>query len=107
MNSTRTIEGHVTDEAETHVWDDMTVEVALAVMTSARAGHLVVRDGDGRRTGLVTQAQLTGFRASPAYTDRVRLRDLSRPHRGLPRSGRPLPTAAPASPPNPCSLFPL
>ncbi|MFF5423705.1 MULTISPECIES: CBS domain-containing protein [unclassified Streptomyces] len=63
-------------EAEPQVWDDMTVEVALSVMASARAGHLVIRDGDGRRTGLVTRAQLAAFRATAAYTDRVRLRDL-------------------------------
>ncbi|MEV4915730.1 CBS domain-containing protein [Streptomyces tirandamycinicus] len=64
------------DEAEPHVWAEMTVEVALAVMSGARTGHLIVRDDDGRRTGLVTQAQLIGFRASSAYTDRVQLRDL-------------------------------
>ncbi|WP_375165112.1 CBS domain-containing protein [Streptomyces sp.] len=63
-------------EAEPQVWDDMTVEVALSVMASARAGHLIIRDGDGRRTGLVTRAQLAAFRATAAYTDRVRLRDL-------------------------------
>ncbi|MFH9741238.1 CBS domain-containing protein [Streptomyces roseolus] len=54
----------------------MTVEVALAVMSGARTGRLVIRDADGRRTGLVTRAQLAGFRASPAYTDRVRLSEL-------------------------------
>ncbi|MFC9733195.1 MULTISPECIES: CBS domain-containing protein [Streptomyces] len=61
---------------EPHVWADMTVEVALAVMSGARTGRLVIRDADGRRTGLVTRAQLAGFRASPAYTDRVRLSEL-------------------------------
>ncbi|MFC8509500.1 CBS domain-containing protein [Streptomyces sp. NPDC057411] len=64
------------DEAEPHVWADMTVEVALAVMSGARTGRLVVRDDDGRPTSLVTRAQLNGFRATPAYTDRVQLRDL-------------------------------
>ncbi|MFF3604443.1 CBS domain-containing protein [Streptomyces sp. NPDC002463] len=65
-----------TGEAEPHVWADMTVEVALAVMSGARTGRLVVRDDDGRPTGLVTRAQLNGFRATSAYTDRVQLRDL-------------------------------
>ncbi|MFF5502891.1 CBS domain-containing protein [Streptomyces roseolus] len=63
--------------ADPHVWADMTVEVALAVMSGARTGRLVIRDADGRRTGLVTRAQLAGFRASPAYTDRVRLSELA------------------------------
>ncbi|WP_262703612.1 MULTISPECIES: CBS domain-containing protein [Streptomyces] len=58
------------------VWDDMTVEVALSVMASARSGHLLVYDEDGRCTGLVAQTQLTVVRDSSAYTDRVRLRDV-------------------------------
>ncbi|WP_234315379.1 CBS domain-containing protein [Streptomyces globisporus] len=73
-----------TDTAEPHVWADMTVEVALAVMKGARTGRLIVRDDDGRRTGLVTQTQLIGFRATSAYTDRVQLRDL-RPTSSPPR----------------------
>ncbi|MFE5495375.1 CBS domain-containing protein [Streptomyces virginiae] len=63
-------------EAGPQVCDDMTVEVALAVMAGARTGHLPVCDEDGLCTGLVTQAQLTAVRDSAAYTDRVRLRDL-------------------------------
>ncbi|MGW6985781.1 CBS domain-containing protein [Streptomyces sp. NPDC054932] len=64
------------EAAGPQVCDDMTVEVALAVMAGARAGHLLVCDEDGLCTGLVTQAQLTAIRDSAAYTDRVRLRDL-------------------------------
>ncbi|WP_399887569.1 CBS domain-containing protein [Streptomyces sp. BBFR51] len=59
------------------VWDDMTVEVALSVMTAARTGHLVVCDQDGRYTDLVTRARLTAVRNGSAYTDRVRLRDIA------------------------------
>ncbi|MEU3601598.1 CBS domain-containing protein [Streptomyces sp. NPDC006798] len=62
--------------AEPNVWADMTVEVALAVMNGARTARLVIHDADGLRTGLVTRSQLVGFRASPAYTDRVRLSEL-------------------------------
>ncbi|MFJ8850335.1 hypothetical protein [Streptomyces sp. NPDC102437] len=58
------------------VCDDMTVEVALSVMASARTGHLRVCDNDSLCTGLVTQAQLTTVRDSPAYTDRLQLRDI-------------------------------
>ncbi len=56
--------------------DDMTVEVALAVMAGARADHLLVCDEDGLCTGLVTHARLTIVRDSAAYTDRTRLRDV-------------------------------
>jgi CBS domain-containing protein len=58
------------------VCDDMTVEVALSVMASARTAHLLVCDSDGVCTGLLTQAQLTAARDSSVYTDRVRLRDV-------------------------------
>ncbi|MBD3574975.1 CBS domain-containing protein [Streptomyces sp. KD18] len=58
------------------VCDDMTVEVALAVMAGARAGHLLVSDEHGLCTGLVTRAGLTAIRDSAAYTDRARLRDV-------------------------------
>jgi CBS domain-containing protein len=64
------------DTAGPQVRDDMTVEVALSVMASARTGHLLVCDNDGVCTGLVTQAQLTAVRESSAYTDRVQLRDI-------------------------------
>jgi CBS-domain-containing membrane protein len=64
------------DTAGPQVCDDMTVEVALSVMASARTGHLLVCDNDGLWTGLVTQAQLTTVRDGSAYTDRVQLRDI-------------------------------
>ncbi|MFI2297782.1 CBS domain-containing protein [Actinacidiphila glaucinigra] len=59
------------------VWDDMTVEVALSVMASARTGHLIVCDEDGRCTSLVTLAQLTDIRDGCTYTDQVRLREVA------------------------------
>ncbi|MCX5232930.1 CBS domain-containing protein [Streptomyces sp. NBC_00233] len=63
----------VMEVAGPQVCDDMTVEVALAVMASARTGHLVC-DEDGLCTGLVTRAQLTAVRDSAAYNDQIRLR---------------------------------
>ncbi|WP_435792357.1 CBS domain-containing protein [Actinacidiphila glaucinigra] len=64
------------DTAGPQVWDDMTVEVALSVMASARVRHLLICDDDGLCTALVTQAQLTAVRDSSAYTDQVQLRDI-------------------------------
>ncbi|MEU8893073.1 CBS domain-containing protein [Streptomyces sp. NPDC048442] len=64
------------DATGPQVCDDMTVEVALAVMAGARTGRLLVCDDDGVCTGLVTRAQLAATRSSPTYTDRVRLRDI-------------------------------
>ncbi|MFF9913608.1 CBS domain-containing protein [Streptomyces sp. NPDC013457] len=65
------------DTAGPLVCDDMTVEVALAVMAGAHTTHLLVCDSDDQCTGLVTRTQLTTVRDSPAYTDRIQLRDLS------------------------------
>ncbi|MFE5620074.1 CBS domain-containing protein [Streptomyces sp. NPDC056524] len=67
----------VNTSAGPSVCDDMTVEVALAVMAGAHTGHLFLCDNDDEYTGLVTRAQLTTVRESPGYTDRLRLRDLS------------------------------
>ena len=69
----------VADAMETagpQVSDDMTVEVALSVMASARTRNLLVCDDSGMCTGLVTQDQLTAARDSSAYTDRIQLRDI-------------------------------
>ncbi|MFD8794968.1 CBS domain-containing protein [Streptomyces vinaceus] len=64
------------EAADLQACDDMTVEVALAVMAGARADHLLVCDENGLCTGLVTRAQLTTVRDGVAYTDRARLRDV-------------------------------
>ncbi|MFJ1974053.1 CBS domain-containing protein [Streptomyces sp. NPDC087903] len=71
----------VADAMETagpQVLDDMTVEVALSVMASARTGRLLVCDNDGACTAMVTRAQLTAVRGGSAYTDRLELRDILR-----------------------------
>nr|WP_236570294.1 CBS domain-containing protein [Streptomyces mexicanus] len=58
------------------VCDDMTVEVALAVMAGARVDCLTVCDGDDQSTDSISLARLAVLRKSPTYTDRVRLRDV-------------------------------
>ncbi|PWI16892.1 hypothetical protein DI272_24030 [Streptomyces sp. Act143] len=67
------------EDSEGHgprVCDDMTVEVALAVMASARVEYLTVCDGDNRSTALITLLRLADLRESDTYTDRIRLRDV-------------------------------
>ncbi|MFF7970678.1 CBS domain-containing protein [Streptomyces sp. NPDC007905] len=69
----------VVDDREAYgprVCDDMTVEVALAVMAGARVQYLTVCDGDDQSTGLISLARLTVVRDSSTYTDRIRLRDV-------------------------------
>ncbi|MDD9380020.1 CBS domain-containing protein [Streptomyces sp. ZAF1911] len=64
------------EAAGPQVCDDMTVEVALAVMASSRADRLLVCDEDGLCTGLITRERLSVIRDSAAYTDQLRLRDV-------------------------------
>lgn len=64
------------DPSGPRVRGDMTVEVALAVMASARVGWLLVCDEDDQHTDSVTEAQLAAVRDGSAYTDRVRVRDV-------------------------------
>ncbi|MET8609301.1 CBS domain-containing protein [Streptomyces misionensis] len=69
----------VADDGEGHgprVCDDMTVEVALAVMAGAGVEYLTVCDGDDESTGSITRVRLAVLRASAAYSDRIRLRDV-------------------------------
>ncbi|MFG2353222.1 CBS domain-containing protein [Streptomyces sp. NPDC048521] len=70
----------VMDPAGPQVCDDMSVEVALAVMAATRTSRLVVCDQDGQCTGLVTRTELAAVRDSSDYTDRVRLRDILGDH---------------------------
>jgi predicted transcriptional regulator len=70
----------ITDAAEPRVCDDMSVEVALAVMAAARTIRLVVCDRDDQDTHLVTRTELIAVCDSSAYTDRVRLRDILGDH---------------------------
>jgi CBS domain-containing protein len=58
------------------VADDMTVDIALSVLISARVEHLLVHDEDGRCAGLVTRAQLIAHRGGAWYREQTRLREI-------------------------------
>ncbi|MFI1972248.1 hypothetical protein BLA24_32215 [Streptomyces cinnamoneus] len=74
------------------VCDDMTVEVALAVMAGARVDFLSLCDRDDQVTGSITRTRLVAVRDSSAYTDRLRLRDV------LGADGPPAPPAPTTTP---------
>ena len=46
------------------------------VLIGAGADHLLVRDEDGRCTGLITRSQMTDHHQGSWYTEETRLRDL-------------------------------
>ncbi|MFI0242293.1 DUF4240 domain-containing protein [Streptomyces sp. NPDC016845] len=66
----------VMDAAGPQVCDDMSVEVALAVMSAARTQRPIICDQDGQCTGLFTRAQLAAAQDRAAYTDHVRPREI-------------------------------
>ncbi|MGA5560322.1 CBS domain-containing protein [Streptomyces platensis] len=68
--------GDVMSATGPQVGDDMIVDVALSVLIGARADHLLVRDEDGRCTGLITRSQMTAHHQGSWYTEETRLRDL-------------------------------
>ncbi|MFG2679768.1 CBS domain-containing protein [Streptomyces sp. NPDC048392] len=64
------------ETAGSQVRGDITVEMPLSVMASARTAHPLVFDNDGGCTGLLTQARPTAVRDSSMYSDRVKSRDI-------------------------------
>lgn len=68
--------GDVMSSPGPQVGDDMIVDVALSVLIGAGADHLLVRDEDGRCTGLITRSQMAVHHHGSWYTEETRLRDL-------------------------------
>ncbi|MER5297687.1 CBS domain-containing protein [Streptomyces pharetrae] len=68
--------GDAMDVSVPQVDDRTTVDVALSVLIGARVTHLLLRDDDGRCSGLVTRAQLAAHRGGSWFIDRTRLRDI-------------------------------
>jgi hypothetical protein len=64
------------EAAGPRVSDDMTVEVALSVMASARVEYLLLCDGDDQCIGSITLTELAVHRGRSTYTDQIRLRDV-------------------------------
>lgn len=70
----------VMSPADLQASDYTAVDKALVILTSAHVDHLLIRGEDGRCVGLVTRADLDGYRAQPWYTQQTRLRDLEHGH---------------------------
>ncbi|MFE9425744.1 CBS domain-containing protein [Kitasatospora sp. NPDC006697] len=61
---------------ELQVSDDVMVDMAVDVLQSSGADHLLVRDDDGRCAGLLTRLHLAPFQARSWYTERTAVRDI-------------------------------
>ncbi|MER7985259.1 CBS domain-containing protein [Streptomyces noursei] len=70
------VAGDVMSSPGPQVGDDMFVDVALSLLIGARTDHLLVRDEDGRCTGLITRSQMTAHGQGSWYTEETQLRDL-------------------------------
>ncbi|MFJ1703528.1 CBS domain-containing protein [Kitasatospora sp. NPDC088346] len=60
------------------ITDDTSVDSANEILRGADVPYLVLRDHDGRCSGIVTRAQLAPFLSDPRLAEHVRVRDV--PH---------------------------
>ncbi|BFV56477.1 hypothetical protein KCMC57_up15810 [Kitasatospora sp. CMC57] len=61
---------------ELQVGDDVMADMAMDIMQSSGAHHLLVRGEDGRCAGLLTRLHLAPFQARSWYTERTPVRDI-------------------------------
>ncbi|WP_328954393.1 CBS domain-containing protein [Kitasatospora purpeofusca] len=61
---------------ELQISEDIMVDIAMDVLQSSGADHLLVRDDDGRCAGLLTRLHLAPFQARSWYTERTPVRDI-------------------------------
>ncbi|MFI8083986.1 CBS domain-containing protein [Kitasatospora sp. NPDC086009] len=63
-------------QPELQISDDVMLDVAIHILDSSGADHLLVRDDDGRCAGLLTRLHLAPFQARSWTTARTPVRDL-------------------------------
>ncbi|WP_035850023.1 CBS domain-containing protein [Kitasatospora azatica] len=61
---------------ELQISDDVTADIAMDILQSSGADHLLVRADDGRCAGLLTRLHLAPFQARSWYTERTAVRDI-------------------------------
>ncbi|WP_371498636.1 CBS domain-containing protein [Kitasatospora sp. NBC_00374] len=69
--------GAVMAAPDYQITDDTSIDRANDVLRGANVPYLVLRDHDGRCSGLVTRAQLAPFLADPRLAERVPIRDVA------------------------------
>ncbi|MFJ1709253.1 CBS domain-containing protein [Kitasatospora sp. NPDC088346] len=68
--------GDLMKSPELQISDDVMVDMAIDILQSSGADHLLVRDDDGRCAGLLTRLHLAPFQARSWYTERTPVRDI-------------------------------
>ncbi|MFD4911272.1 CBS domain-containing protein [Kitasatospora purpeofusca] len=69
--STTSTVGDLMTGPELQISDDVTVDTAIDILHSSGAGHLLVRDEEGRCAGLLTRLHLAPFQVRSWYTERT------------------------------------
>ncbi|MDY0811386.1 CBS domain-containing protein [Kitasatospora purpeofusca] len=67
--------GDLMRRPELQISDDVMVDVAIDILRSSGADHVLVRDDDGCCAGLLNRAHLAPFEARSRHTERIPVRD--------------------------------
>ncbi|MGC0318512.1 CBS domain-containing protein [Kitasatospora acidiphila] len=68
--------GDLMKHPELQISDDVMVDMAIDILHSSGADHLLVRDDDGRCAGLLTRLHLAPFQTRTWSTERTPVRDI-------------------------------
>ncbi|MEU4117057.1 CBS domain-containing protein [Kitasatospora sp. NPDC028055] len=81
---------------ELQISDDVMLDVAIHILHSSGADHLLVRDDDGRCAGLLTRLHLAPFQNRTRSTERTPVRDIAFDRAPFATADMPAATAASA-----------
>ncbi|MFJ7248814.1 HPP family protein [Kitasatospora sp. NPDC098652] len=81
---------------ELQISDDVMLDVAIHILHSSGADHLLVRDDDGRCAGLLTRRHLAPFQDRTRSTERTPVRDIAFDRAPFATADMPAATAASA-----------
>ncbi|MEV6212796.1 CBS domain-containing protein [Kitasatospora sp. NPDC051914] len=86
--------GDLMNPPELQISDDVMVDMAMDILQSSGADHLLVRAEDGRCAGLLTRLHLAPFQARSWYIERTPVRDVVFDRAPFATTGMPAATAA-------------
>ncbi|MFB7676025.1 CBS domain-containing protein [Kitasatospora purpeofusca] len=69
--------GDLMRRPELQISDDVMVDVAIDILSSSGADHVLVRDDDGCCAGLLSRAHLAQFEVRSRVSERIPVRDIA------------------------------
>ncbi|WP_328952928.1 CBS domain-containing protein [Kitasatospora purpeofusca] len=88
--------GDLMRHPELQISDDVMVDVAIDILHSSGADHVLVRDDDGCCAGLLTRAHLAPFEVRSRLSERIPVRDVTFDRAPFATADMPAATAAAA-----------